>query len=193
MHTVKNVLAMVAGSGGSDSLFLPSLGLTACTHCTERPLPVFVCAGGKVEFSWVPTVSTAPSQTPVPCLLPTQTHELPRKTVSDLRFCPLEDVLGVSHSLGFVSCIIPGAGRANYDSFEANPCVTCHFLLHRSGLANTRNAALHLLVGLAADTSVVWPGEPRVHLESRCSAGTRPRSSGARPRSRDSSRNFSLT
>ena len=66
MHTVKNVLAMVAGSGGSDSLFLPSLGLTACTHCTERPLPVFVCAGGKVEFSWVPTVSTAPSQTPVP-------------------------------------------------------------------------------------------------------------------------------
>ena len=26
MHTVKNVLAMVAGSGGSDSLFLPSSG-----------------------------------------------------------------------------------------------------------------------------------------------------------------------
>ncbi len=39
----------------------------------------------------------------------------------DLGFGPYEDVLGIGHSKGVSSIIVPGSGEANFDSFEANP------------------------------------------------------------------------
>ncbi|OUC41580.1 BING4CT domain protein [Trichinella nativa] len=44
-----------------------------------------------------------------------------KEVVTDLRFCPFEDVLGVGHRTGYCNLLIPGSGEANIDAFESNP------------------------------------------------------------------------
>jgi U3 small nucleolar RNA-associated protein 7 len=44
--------------------------------------------------------------------------------IETVRWCPFEDVLGVTHDKGFASVIVPGAGEPNFDSTEVNPYET---------------------------------------------------------------------
>jgi len=45
-------------------------------------------------------------------------------SIERVRWCPYEDVLGISHADGFSSIIVPGAGEANFDAMEVNPFET---------------------------------------------------------------------
>ncbi|KAI7968581.1 hypothetical protein EIK77_006600 [Talaromyces pinophilus] len=44
--------------------------------------------------------------------------------IETVRWCPYEDILGVTHDKGFASIIVPGAGEANFDATEINPYET---------------------------------------------------------------------
>ncbi|KPM45768.1 putative U3 small nucleolar RNA-associated protein 7 [Neonectria ditissima] len=46
------------------------------------------------------------------------------RRIERVKWCPYEDVLGLGHDEGFSSIIVPGAGEANFDAFEANPFET---------------------------------------------------------------------
>jgi len=46
------------------------------------------------------------------------------KRIERVQWCPFDDVLGLGHTEGFSSIIIPGAGEANYDVLEVNPLET---------------------------------------------------------------------
>ncbi|SZF02263.1 unnamed protein product [Blumeria hordei] len=43
------------------------------------------------------------------------------KRIERVRWCPFEDLLGVSHDHGFSSLIVPGSGEPNFDAYEVNP------------------------------------------------------------------------
>lgn len=52
---------------------------------------------------------------------PYMTHLLPGCQSESVRFAPYEDFLGIGHSGGFSSMLVPGSGEPNFDSYEANP------------------------------------------------------------------------
>eukprot|EP00128_Syssomonas_multiformis_P001722 Colp12_sorted_trinity150504_noHs@31768 len=55
---------------------------------------------------------------------PYMSQVLAGKRIESLEFCPFEDVLGIAHSHGLASFLVPGSGEPNYDTLEVNPLQT---------------------------------------------------------------------
>ncbi|XP_020277530.1 WD repeat-containing protein 46 [Pseudomyrmex gracilis] len=50
-------------------------------------------------------------------------HKIARN-ICCVKFCPYEDILGISTTNEFSSLLVPGSAEANYDAFEVNPFQT---------------------------------------------------------------------
>jgi len=81
---------------------------------SDRKMLGTVVGGDTVEFYRDVCTSGAAVEYPY------MRHKVHRK-VTDLKFVPFEDVVGVGHADGFSSLLVPGCGEANFDSLEANP------------------------------------------------------------------------
>ncbi|KAJ1916458.1 putative U3 small nucleolar RNA-associated protein 7 [Mycoemilia scoparia] len=55
---------------------------------------------------------------------PYLSHMMPSKSISSMKFVPYDDTLGIGHSSGISSIIVPGAGEPNFDALETNPFET---------------------------------------------------------------------
>lgn len=54
-------------------------------------------------------------------------HAVPASAITNLDFCPYEDILGIGHARGFSSILVPGCGQQNIDSRLPNPFSTKAF------------------------------------------------------------------
>ncbi|PVU94233.1 hypothetical protein BB561_002717 [Smittium simulii] len=55
---------------------------------------------------------------------PYLSHLISGSDITAVSFVPYEDILGIGHSTGISSIIVPGSGEPNFDTYEANPFET---------------------------------------------------------------------
>ena len=70
---------------------------------------------------WKDTLRSSPDDYSTTSKSPYMEHAIPGCPVTNVRFCPFDDILGVGHSKGLSSLIVPGSGEANFDGLETNP------------------------------------------------------------------------
>lgn len=85
-------------------------------HLAFSQRGLLVAGMGDVVNIWAGQGKGSPPSLEQPYL----THRL-SGTVHGLQFCPFEDVLGVGHSGGITSMLVPGAAEPNFDGLESNP------------------------------------------------------------------------
>ncbi|XP_003789135.1 WD repeat-containing protein 46 [Otolemur garnettii] len=85
-------------------------------HLAFSQRGLLVAGMGDVVNIWARQGQASPPSLEQPYL----THRL-SGPVHGLQFCPFEDVLGVGHSGGITSMLVPGAAEPNFDGLENNP------------------------------------------------------------------------
>lgn len=85
-------------------------------HLAFSQRGLLVAGMGDVVNIWAGQGKGSPPSLEQPYL----THRL-SGNVHGLQFCPFEDVLGVGHSGGITSMLVPGAAEPNFDGLESNP------------------------------------------------------------------------
>jgi U3 small nucleolar RNA-associated protein 7 len=65
---------------------------------------------GLLGLSFGNRVEVYPDPTKTAIVYPYMKHEV-FKTVSQIQFCPYEDILGIGHGAGFSSILVPGRAR----------------------------------------------------------------------------------
>ncbi|XP_045397794.1 WD repeat-containing protein 46 isoform X2 [Lemur catta] len=85
-------------------------------HLAFSQRGLLVAGMGDVVNIWAGQGQAGPPSLEQPYL----THRL-SGPVHGLQFCPFEDVLGVGHSGGITSMLVPGAAEPNFDGLESNP------------------------------------------------------------------------
>ncbi|KAJ3170424.1 Small subunit (SSU) processome component [Irineochytrium annulatum] len=83
-----------------------------------------ISALGLISVAFGPNVSIWKDALREKAKSPYMTHLQPSCVVNQVRFVPFDDVLGVGHSGGMSSVVVPGSGEPNYDALEANPYQT---------------------------------------------------------------------
>jgi U3 small nucleolar RNA-associated protein 7 len=101
-----------------NTFFSPSAGNTVAFSDTGLLALGF---GNEVQI-WKGTTSGDKPKAPYMKHKLVVSHQ--RSQVGRVRFLPFEDVLGIGHDLGYSSIVVPGAGEATFDAFEANPFAT---------------------------------------------------------------------
>uniref|UniRef100_A0A2I2Z9T1 WD repeat-containing protein 46 n=1 Tax=Gorilla gorilla gorilla TaxID=9595 RepID=A0A2I2Z9T1_GORGO len=85
-------------------------------HLAFSQRGLLVAGMGDIVNIWAGQGKASPPSLEQPYL----THRL-SGPVHGLQFCPFEDVLGVGHTGGITSMLVPGAGEPNFDGLESNP------------------------------------------------------------------------
>lgn len=85
-------------------------------HLAFSQRGLLVAGMGDVVNIWAGPGKASPPSLEQPYL----THRLSGH-VHGLQFCPFEDVLGVGHSGGMTSMLVPGSAEPNFDGLENNP------------------------------------------------------------------------
>ncbi|KAM7319192.1 hypothetical protein ACRRTK_022304 [Alexandromys fortis] len=85
-------------------------------HLAFSQRGLLVAGMGDVVNIWAGPGKASPPTLEQPYL----THRLSGH-VHGLQFCPFEDVLGVGHSGGMTSMLVPGSAEPNFDGLENNP------------------------------------------------------------------------
>eukprot|EP00166_Cyanidium_caldarium_P005573 ctg_687.g219 len=118
LHTHRPV-----GGGSITSLDTSQTGMLAAGFSAAGRVTVWRQAGVPDEHHPdAPHRRSEPSSSIIEPVWQTRVgHGRSGVAVCSVAFCPYEDVLGIGHSGGFESCLVPGAGASQFDAREPNP------------------------------------------------------------------------
>ncbi|KAI5786892.1 WD40-repeat-containing domain protein [Pyronema domesticum] len=117
----------MAAAGADSRMSIWDIRARKEVHNYFTPTPateLTISDTGLLAVGWGGHVSLWKDALKMKAQSPYMHHHQEGTTIGSLEFCPFDDILGVGHTDGFNSLIIPGAGEPNFDALEINPYAT---------------------------------------------------------------------